>query len=279
MPAAFPYHNALVTGASSGLGASICRELIQAGCTVWGTSRDAARINVPGVIALSVDLTDAKAISDFVQQMELELGQIDLLVNNAGYGVFGNLEDTKPADIHDQVELMLTAPALLTQAVLPGMKMRAEGSIVNISSLAVRFPLPGMSLYNASKAGLSSFSQCLAEETRPYGISVIDYQPGDFRSGFLGSTRNMGGGDKAWAAMERHMKSAPDADDIARMLLTSIAKGRSGTVCAGNFFQAKLAPFAQHLLPGCVTRTIQRIYMGNSGRKPPSRPHSTTKSA
>ncbi len=262
----FPYRNALVTGASSGLGAALCRELLRAGCTVWGTSRDAARIGVQGVIPVSVDLAHAEPIRAFVQEMYLELGQIDILINNAGYGVFGNLEDTDPEDIHDQVELMLTAPALLAQAVLPGMKARGEGCIVNVSSLAVRFPLPGMSLYNATKAGLTAFSRSLADENHEYGIRVIDFQPGDFRSGFMDATRNLGHGDEAWCAMQRHMASAPDADTVARQLLRAIAAGRSGTICAGSFFQARLAPFVQHLLPDCVTRLFQRMYMGKTGR-------------
>ncbi|MFA5256763.1 MAG: SDR family NAD(P)-dependent oxidoreductase [Opitutales bacterium] len=261
MNADFPYHNALVTGASSGLGAALCRELLKAGCTVWGTSRDAARIGVPGVIPVSVDLAHADSIRAFTVEMQMELGQIDLLVNNAGYGVFGNLEDTDPEDIHDQVELMLTAPALLCQAVLPGMKARGQGCIANVSSLAVRFPLPGMTLYNASKAGLSSFSQSLADETRRSGICVIDFQPSDFRSGFMDATRNMGGGDAAWTAMEKHMRNAPDSTSVAQDLVRIIQGGRCGTFCSGSFFQARLAPLAHRLLPQRVMRFLQRLYM------------------
>lgn len=261
----FPFHSALVTGASSGLGAALCRELVAQGCTVWGTSRDSARIDIKGVIPISVDLAHAEPITDFVREMQLELGQIDLLINNAGYGVFGNLEDNAPEDIHDQVELMLTAPALLTQAVLPGMKARKDGCIANISSLAARFPLPGMCLYNASKSGLSAFSRCLADELREYGISVMDVQPGDFRSGFMEATHNAGNGDAAWLAMEKHMAKAPDADQIAREIIKAIAKRRKGTISVGSFFQAKLAPFAQYILPGFVTRFFQRIYMSRAG--------------
>lgn len=261
----FPFRNVLVTGASSGLGAALCRELLAQGCTVWGTSRDAARIDVFGVIPVSVDLAHAEPIYQFLKEMELELGQMDLIVNNAGYGVFGNLEDNEVEDVHDQVELMLTAPALLSRAVLPGMKNRGEGCIVNISSLAVRFPLPGMSLYNASKAGLTAFSHSLADEVRQYGVKVLDVQPGDFRSGFVEATRNLGRGDEAWAAMEKHMGDAPSSDDIARSIVNAIKKGRSGTFCTGSFFQARLAPLAQHLLPGFVTRFFQRLYMGRAG--------------
>lgn len=263
----FPYRNVLITGASSGLGAELARAFIARGCTVWGTSRDEARISVEGVIPVSVDLAHAEPIQSFVNEMQLELGEIDLLINNAGYGVFGNLEDMDFDDIHDQVELMLTAPALLAKAVLPGMKMRKKGCIVNVSSLAVCFPLPGMSLYNASKAGLSSFSHCLADETRQYGIRVIDFQPGDFRSGFLEATSNMGEGDKAWRAMERHMRNAPDAVKIARALVAAIENGREGSVVAGSFFQARLATFAHSVLPGFVMRYFQSLYMGKTGRR------------
>jgi short-subunit dehydrogenase len=257
----FPYHTALVTGASSGLGAAIAGRLVLKGCTVWATSRDSARISVEGVEALSVDLADARNIAAFCEQMQQELEQVDLLVNNAGYGVFGDIETHSPADIHDQLELMLTAPALLCAKVLPGMKMRRHGCIVNVSSLAAQFPIPGMSIYNAAKSGISTLSHCIAAEARGHGVHVIDLQPGDFRSGFLDATRNTGSDSGAWRKMSARMRAAPDAVTVADKLIEAIEKGRSGIVRAGSFVQATLGPLGAAILPRPAMKLIERLYM------------------
>lgn len=254
------YRRALVTGASSGLGEAICRLLVQEGCQVWGTSRDPARIKVPGVSALKLDLADGEELQSFTRS-QIPSIRPDLLINNAGCGIFGNLEQQSPQDIRTQLDLMLCAPATLCSAALEDMKAQRHGCIVNVSSLATLFPLPGMALYNSAKAGLSALSNTLMEEVRREGIVILDFQPGDFRSGFFAATRRTGGSERAWKAAEAHLVHAPDANAIARKLLKGIRKGRSGTIRAGLPLQTTAGPIAKRLLPDSLFQAILRTYL------------------
>jgi uncharacterized protein len=257
----FPYRRALVTGASSGLGAALCRKLLENGCAVWGIARDVSRITVEGVTPVALDLSDAAALGNFLAK-DFPAIDPDLLVNNAGCGIFGDLADNSEADIRAQLDVMLAAPALLCAAALPRMLERGQGCIVNVSSLAAVFPLPCMPLYNAAKSGLTALSRSMMEEVRNRGVCVVDFQPGDFSSGFLKATRRVGGAERAWSAAEKHLVVAPDADWMAREMFQTIVRGRSGTVRAGTFFQAKLAPFGQRFLPDALVNRIQRMYLG-----------------
>jgi short-subunit dehydrogenase len=251
--------SALVTGASSGLGAELCRLLVAEGVAVSGTARDRRRVNVSGVLPVELNLADMSAVNNFAATLLPEM-RIDLLVNCAGTGVFSEYSEMPTAEITMQLDVMLEAPALLCRAALPGMTARGHGCIANVSSLAARFPLPCMAGYNMAKAGLSALSSTLAEETRGAGVCVIDFQPGDFNSGFFKSTRRFGSNDGAWKAAEKHLNSAPSADTIAKALLDAIRNGRSGTVTAGGFFQTKLAPIGQKLLPNGLFKRLKRMY-------------------
>lgn len=259
MKKSFPYKKALVTGASSGLGAELCRLLVAEGVTVYGTSREASRVKTEGVRPVGLNLADLEELRKFIG-IQLPEMQIDLLVNCAGVGVFSSYCEMPEAEISAQLNVMLQAPALLCRASLPSMVAQGKGCIVNVSSLAARFPLPCMAAYNMAKAGLSALSTSLMEETRGTGVIVIDFQPGDFNSGFMASTRKFGGSEGAWKAAEKHLKDAPDATEIASGLLDSIYKQKSSTVMAGGFFQTKLAPLGQRLLPSGILKRIQRFY-------------------
>ena len=256
----FPYKRILITGASSGLGEALCRLLAREGSETWGVSRDASRVRVEGVHPHALDLSDASEVRAFAEN-ELPGMEIDLLVNAAGCGVFGNYEEMTLDEIEAQRRVMLDAPMALCLAVLPGMKQRGRGCIVNVSSMAAVFPLPCMAVYNVAKAGLSALSASLVEEARGAGVRVIDFQPGDFNSGFFMTTRRKGGSEGAWNAAEKHLDGAPDADAIAASLRKAVAEGREGTVRAGTFFQCGLAPLGKRLIPEGLFLRIQRKYL------------------
>ena len=251
---------AVVTGARSGLGAAIATALVADGWTVWGTARDPSKLTAQGVRPLALDLCDAGALDRFVAVDLPAIGDVDLLVNNAGAGLFGDFWGFDDKQVEEQMALMLTAPMVLTRAVLPGMLRRAGGGIVNVSSLAARFPLPCMTPYNSAKAGLSGFSRSLAAELSGTPLRVIDFQPGDICTPFNANMQRSGGRPGAWAALERNIARAPAPDAIARKLLRAVHSGRRGTVTAGSFFQAVLAPLGQRLLPGSVFRALERAY-------------------
>jgi short-subunit dehydrogenase len=235
--------------------------LVAEGVVVYGTSRDPSRIRTAGVVPVELNLSDMEAVGKFAVGRLPEM-QIDLLVNCAGNGVFSSYWELPEGEIQDQLNVMLHAPAHLCRTVLPGMLARGNGCIVNVSSLAVHFPLPCMATYNMAKAGLSALSVSLMEEIRGRGVAVIDFQPGDFNSGFMASTRRFGGTDGAWNAAEKHLASAPQAEAIARKLLQSIRARKSATIMAGGFFQTKLAPLGRRILPDSLFRHLQRMYMG-----------------
>lgn len=256
----FPYRRALVTGAGSGLGAELCMLLAAADCAVWGVSRDKAR--VPACTSpVVLDLSDSSALAAFLEN-DLPTIDPDLIVNCAGSGVFGCIDDQNASEIRTQIDVMLAAPALICRAAVPAMRIARHGCIANVSSMAVDFPLPCMPLYNATKAGLSALSATLTNDLEGTGICVIDFRPGDFASGFFKATERVGGSDKAWAASENHLDGAPDAKWIAERLFRAIAHGKGGTVRVGTFFQTKLAPFGAKVLPECVFSRLKKHYLG-----------------
>jgi short-subunit dehydrogenase len=165
---------------------------------------------------------------------------------------------------------MLGTTMRLTHAALRGMRTRSRGCIVNVSSLAVEFPLPFMVGYNVAKAGLSAFSESLIVESRGSGIRVIDFRPGDFRTDFnqamqsaspATSTRNTPEA-RAWFALEKNMNAAPLPIRAAADLHRALVRQRSGTVRSGSFFQARLAPFGARLLPAGIRRRLAAGYFG-----------------
>jgi short-subunit dehydrogenase len=211
-------------------------------------------------------MADSAAVTAFA---EGELRQIapDLLVNGAGAGAFGHFEELDAATVSAHLRLMLEAPAILSRAALPAMLGKNRGTLVNVSSLAAEFPLPCMAPYNAAKAGLSALSKSLMEETRGTGVCVIDFRPGDFRSGFVAATVRAGGDDAAWEAALAHEKNSPSAEGVAEDLFRAIAAGKSGTVRSGGFFQCRVAPLGARLLPEALFAHFSRIYLGGGRKK------------
>ncbi len=172
---------ALVTGASSGMGKDFALRLIAEGYVVYGAARRVARMSdiaAAGGTALALDVTDDAAIVAAIDRIIREQGRIDVLINNAGYGQLGALEDVPAAEGRRQFEVNLFGPGRLTQLCLPHMRARRFGKIFNISSIGGKaaFPLGGW--YNASKFALEGYSDSLRNEVRAFGIDVIVIEPG-----------------------------------------------------------------------------------------------------
>jgi NAD(P)-dependent dehydrogenase (short-subunit alcohol dehydrogenase family) len=182
----------LITGCSSGLGRALAEALIMAGHNAVVTARDPERVadlfeaNSDRVLALALDVTDRAQISNVVSQAEDRFGKIDVLVNNAGYGYRAAVEEGDEADIRAQFETHFFGPVFLIKAVLPGMRARRSGAIVNISTIGVQIMPVGSGYYAASKAALEGMSGSLYAELKPLGISVTLVEPGAFRTDFAG---------------------------------------------------------------------------------------------
>ncbi|WP_416960482.1 oxidoreductase [Streptomyces sp. Agncl-13] len=176
---------ALVTGASSGIGEATARQLQKAGFIVYGAARRTDRMSdlaASGVRTLPLDVTSETSVGDAVAGIIAAEGRIDVLVNNAGYGSYGALEDVPMEEARAQIEVNVFGLARLTQLVLPHMRAQHSGTIVNISSMGGRFATPLGAWYHASKYAVEGLSDALRLELKRFGIDVVIIEPGSIRT-------------------------------------------------------------------------------------------------
>jgi len=178
----------LVTGASSGIGAACAEMLAKRGFRVYGSSRN-PNFKPSGYQALQMDVTDDRSVDEAVAQVIREAGSIDALVNNAGCGLAGAVEDTASIEALHQMDVNFMGPFRAARAILPGMRQRRSGVIVNVSSLGGLFGLPFQSFYSASKFAMEGWTESLRFEVSPFGIRVVLIEPGDVKTGFTGQPR------------------------------------------------------------------------------------------
>jgi short-subunit dehydrogenase len=271
-PLSSRYRTALVTGASTGLGLAFTEMLLAEGVEVWGTARDIARVpDRRGFHGVQLELGDGVAAEKAFTDAEQAAGGFDLVINNAGFGVFGAYAHTEFAAWEEQFRVMFVNTARLSHLALRGMLARRHGALVNISSLAAEFSMPYQAAYNAIKAGLSGLNESLMYEVKDTGVIVIDFRPGDFRTDFEGSVRrpvqaaSLTPADTArmarvWAAFSALMQSGPRPEQAAADLKRALRRDRSGTVRTGRFFQAGLAPFIARFGSLALKRRIQEKY-------------------
>jgi NAD(P)-dependent dehydrogenase (short-subunit alcohol dehydrogenase family) len=181
----------LITGVSSGFGRALAGAALSDGHTVAGTVRndvDKRKFEAlgRGAHALVLDVTDTKAIAPAVADVESGIGAIDVLVNNAGYGHEGILEESSIDDLRRQFEVNVFGAVAMIQAVLPFMRRRRAGNIINVTSMGGIITLPGLSYYHGSKFALEGISESLGKEVRDLGIKVTAVEPGGFRTDWAG---------------------------------------------------------------------------------------------
>lgn len=176
---------ALVTGASAGIGEATVKRLIRDGWTVYAAARRVERmepLRVLGAELIHLDLTDDASIVAAVATVRAAAGRIDLLVNNAGYGSYGALEDVPMDEARRQVEVNLFGLARLCQLATPLMRAQRSGTIVNVTSIGGKFGEPFGGWYHATKFAVEGLSDCLRMELRPFGIRVVVIEPGAIRT-------------------------------------------------------------------------------------------------
>ncbi len=181
-----------ITGCSTGFGRTLAQAVLARGWNAVVTARDPAAVadivagHAATALGLKLDVTDESQIAAAVQQAEARFGGIDVLVNNAGYGYRGAVEEASQAEIRDLFDVNFFGLVAMTQAVLPGMRGRGNGYIVNISSIAGRLAQPGSGYYSASKFAVEGMSDGLRKELKPLGIGVTVVEPSGFRTDFAG---------------------------------------------------------------------------------------------
>ena len=176
---------ALITGASSGIGFDTAIELKKKGFIVYGAARRLdrlAKLKESGIKIIALDVTDEESMVNCVNEILDKEGRIDILINNAGYGSFGAIEDVSMEEAKRQMEVNIFGLARMTQLVTPSMRKNKFGKIVNISSMAGKVHTPFGGWYHATKFALEGLSDCLRMELEPFGIDVIIVEPGGIKT-------------------------------------------------------------------------------------------------
>ena len=182
----------LITGSSSGLGRALAEKVLEHGYRAVVTARRPASVRDlvehygDRAMAVGLDVTQSAQVSASVKAAHERFGRIDVLVNNAGYGYIGAIEEGEDAEIRAQFDTNVHGVIALMQAVLPGMRHRGKGHIVNVSSIGGLTTFPNVGYYHASKYALEGLSETLAKEMAPFGIGVTVVEPGAFRTDFRG---------------------------------------------------------------------------------------------
>lgn len=183
-----------ITGSSRGLGRSLAEAVLESGDNVAATARNIGQLKdlsekYPGqVLAISLDVTVNDQIQKAVSSAINHFGRIDVLVNNAGFGITGAAEAFTGEQVRSQLETNLYAPIEITRVVLPYMRKQRSGHILQISSVGGRVGNAGLSIYQAAKFGLGGFTEALAKEVAPLGIRVTSVEPGGFRTDWAGDS-------------------------------------------------------------------------------------------
>lgn len=182
----------LITGCSTGLGRDLARAVLDRGYRAAVTARnpDSIRDLIDGrgdrAIALKLDVTDPEQAEAAVKETEARFGRIDVLVNNAGIGYFAAIEESEEADVRRMFEINVFGLARMIHLVLPGMRKRRQGHIINVSSIGGLRAFPAVGYYNATKFAVVGLSEALALETEPLGIRVTIVEPSGFRTDWAG---------------------------------------------------------------------------------------------
>ncbi|MFB6164447.1 MAG: SDR family oxidoreductase [Haloarculaceae archaeon] len=177
----------LITGCSSGIGRATALAFLDADWTVYATARDVddvADLAEAGCETLALDVTDQDEVDAAIERVIDEEGRLDCLVNNAGYGQFGTVEDVPTDVVEAQFDVNLYGPHRLIRAALPHMRERGKGTIINLSSVSGRISTPGMGVYSSSKFALEGLSDALRAEVDDYGIDVVLIEPGPVETNF-----------------------------------------------------------------------------------------------
>jgi NAD(P)-dependent dehydrogenase (short-subunit alcohol dehydrogenase family) len=239
----------LITGCSTGIGRATALRLAKAGHTVYASARKLAAIQdlaAAGCKLLELDVCDEASIKAAVAKVEAEQGAVGVLVNNAGYGSEGPIEEVPMAEVRRQFETNVFGLVMLTKLVLPGMRKQGWGKIVNLSSMGGRMTLPGGGFYHATKYAVEAISDALRFEVQGFGIDVVIIEPGPIKTEFgdtaIARVAALGGPDSPYTefltVLQRQIRDAyegpmgrlaADADAVAKSIETAITASRPRT--------------------------------------------------
>ena len=254
----------IITGGSSGIGLETAKALQKSGCKVYEFSRRKASFDFMEHIC--VDVSDEAQVRAAVDAVVKKEGRIDVLINNAGFGISGAFEFTDTAEAKRLMDVNLFGMSNTIKAALPHMRRQKSGRIVNLSSVAGPLPIPFQSWYSISKAAVNALTMSVANEVKPYGISICCVMPGDIRTGFTAARRKSITGDDAYQGRIARSVARMEKDEQGGMS-PSIA----GTFIARLALKKSVSPYntiglvykccilLSKLLPGRLIRFILGI--------------------
>ena len=257
---------AIVTGGSSGIGRETALALCARGCTVYEFSRHDA--GVPGVRHIQCDVSDEQQFASAVRAVHDAEGRINILVNNAGFGISGAAEFTDNDQAKKLLDVNLFGAVNGCKAVIPLMRAQGGGRIVNLSSVAAPCAIPFQVWYSVSKAAVSTYTAALANEVRPWGITLCAVMPGDIRTGFTAAREKSIAGDdvyggriaKSVAVMEHDEETGMDPAVAGRYIASLALKKRVKPEYAVGFKYKFLAVLAKLLPCGIRNYIIGLLY-------------------
>ena len=258
----------VITGGSSGIGLCTALKMKAKGYEVFEISR--RREGATGINHISADVTDEERINEAVSYIIDKAGRIDVLINNAGFGISGAVEFTETADAKKQFDVNFFGMVNMNRAVIPFMRRAGGGRIVNISSVAAPIAIPFQAYYSAAKAAINSYTMALINEVRPYGISVCAVQPGDICTGFTSAREKSYAGDEIYegrisgsvAVMEHDERNGMKPEKAAH-LIAAVAEAKKVRPVYTIGFKYKLFCALVKILPArLVSYFVGRIYGG-----------------
>ncbi len=244
----------IITGGSSGIGLCTAAALRDRGCKVYELSRRDSEVT--GITHIKCDVTDEAQVAAAVGQVMAENSRIDILINNAGFGISGAVEFTDTAEAQRLFDVNFFGMVRMNRAVLPLMRQQGGGRIVNLSSVAAPVPIPFQTYYSAGKAAVNSYTMALSNEVKPFGITVCAVMPGDIKTGFTyARQKNIAGDDiyggritRSVAGMEKDEQTGMDPAE-AGAFIASVALKNSrkplytiGIAYKGAVFLTKILP-------------------------------------
>ena len=255
----------LITGASSGIGKAIGELLHQRGFTVIGTSRNSANSTNSKFQLIDLDVRDTSSIELAVQKTIQIAGKIDVLINNAGVGITGPLEELPTSEIRNNFDINFFGPIEVMKAVLPQMRTQKNGLIINITSIAGYMGLPYRSIYSASKGALELITEALRMEVKSFGIHITNVAPGDFATNIaagrfhaplLPNSPYRESYGKTLSMMNEHVDGGSNPTDMANAILHVITSDHPKIHYKVGAFMQKFSIILKRILPDKIYEKI-----------------------
>jgi NAD(P)-dependent dehydrogenase (short-subunit alcohol dehydrogenase family) len=254
---------ALVTGASSGIGAAVAAALVKRSFRVFGTSRKPVALG-PGIEPILLDVGSQDSVNGCLGQVLAATGRLDVLVNNAGYLLAGAIEEARPEEAQALFDTNYFGVVRMTRAVLPKMREQRAGRIVTVSSLAGRVPVPFWGHYNASKFAVEGLMETLRYEVEPFGIRVCLVEPGAIKTPFYAQPRSAPIAaydhwrDRALAVMKGFETKAP-GPELVGAVVARLATQRKPPLRTLVTKEARIFSFLRWLLPARLNERATRL--------------------